>query len=155
MAETNAQLEAAIQSLVTAVSTFATAHVAIRASLLNAFKGGHVFNLSKISGAATYKAMSASLVDLWDGSVYKFPNFIIYLQFRVNKVKLGETGASKIFLVDAKNIFTDYHTITDAQILAAYTARNDDRAKKNSSALFKCLDSSVVGDLKSTIFAYV
>ena len=66
---------------------------------------------------------------------------------------MGETGASEILLVDAKNIFTDYHTITDAQITAAAAAHTDDRAIQNSSALFKCLEYSIVGDLKSTIFS--
>ena len=66
---------------------------------------------------------------------------------------MGETGASEILLVDAKNIFTDYHTITDAQITAVAAARTDNRAIQNSSALFKCLESSIVGDLKFTIFS--
>ena len=66
---------------------------------------------------------------------------------------MGGTGASGILLVDNKNIFTDYHTITHAQISSAAADRTDDISIQNSSALFKCLESSIVGDLKSTIFS--
>ena len=72
----------------------------------------------------------------------------------LGQTKLNEEpGASKILLVDAKSIFSDYHTINGTQITDAAAVHINDRAIQNSSALFKCLESSIVGDLKYTIFS--
>lgn len=50
-------------------------------------------------------------------------------------------------MIDDRNIFTDYHTINNTQIDAASST-----AKQNSSARFKCVESFVIGDFKTTIF---
>ena len=130
MADTNALLAAIIKSLATAVGniTPAPAPAAARAPHRNAFTRALEFYLSTRAGSTAYDAMSTPLEKLWDGSVQKFPNFIISLQLRANKVKKGETGTSEILLVSTNICITDYRIITGKQIANTYNAHNDDRA---------------------------
>ena len=57
--------------------------------------------------------------------------------------------------VNAKNILTHYHTITGTEINAIRASRTDPRSIQNAKAMFKCIKSSILGDLKSTIFSQI
>jgi len=60
--------------------------------------------------------------------------------------------ASNTITISRHNILTDYHSMTDDEVDTVSLNRTDDGAIQNSSTLFKCLESSVTGDLKATIF---
>ena len=66
----------------------------------------------------------------------------------------GITTPNPINIIDVvgKNILTDYHSVSDADILAATTARTNNRGIQNSKAMFSCIKSSIQGDIKDTIF---
>ena len=59
---------------------------------------------------------------------------------------------SNILSVNGHHILTNYHYVSDADIASTHTNRSDDRAIQNTSALSKCLESSITSDLKATIF---
>jgi len=91
--------------------------------------------------------------------VESFPIFIVALRLRARKIKWNSMEVagitptpSNIITISGHSILTDYHLVTETQVANTSTARINDQAIQNSSALFKCLESSVAGDLTSTIF---
>ena len=155
------------QRLVTAITTLAGAVSAmnlaptlpVRPIVLDPFTGGHPFDLSTRSRSTAYDFFSKPLDEPWDGTVDTFPAFIIALRLRASKGKWnamepdGTTPhPSNILSINGHHILTDYHSVSKTNITSAYTTRSDDRANQNASVLFKCLESSITGDLKATIF---
>ena len=154
------RLANAITALAGAVSTMTPpSNPPVRPIVLDPFTGGYLFDLSTRSGSAAYELLSKPLDDPWDSTVDTFPVFIIALRLRASKgkwnaIRPNDTTPvpSNILTIKGHHILTDYHYVSTSDIKSAYTNRRDDRAIQNASALFKCLESSVTGDLKATIF---
>ena len=96
-----------------------------------------------------------TLEQTWDVSIDEFPEFFVNFQLRAIKGKLNVAGDSGITKINGRIISTDYHSITEAQVIAARTARINDRVKQNSQALYRCLESSTTGSIKTTIFMQI
>jgi len=136
---------------------------------LVAYTANQPFNLDSRAGAAAYKDACSPLPTQWDGSIEKFPAFMLSLKARSKTVKWdapaphgilrfnvptgappATAGAEPPFTTH--NLLTDYHSITDTIIETARIARTDDRAQQNSTAMYKCLSQSITGELNTTMF---
>ena len=106
----------------------------------------------------TYTTISALLDEIWDGHVATFPSFIVALRLRSQEGKWNAAAPHGILSFPTgvgtatNNILTDYHSIADAQIVTARTARVDQRSIQNAKAMFNCVKGSIKGALKATIF---
>ena len=114
------------------------------------------FDLSTRAASQAYTEICAPLKDEWDGHVETFPSFIVSLQDRAAEGKWNAAAPNGILTFGTApaehNILTNYHSVTDAAITAAHTARRDIRAIQNSTAMFKCIKASIKGTLRDTIF---
>ena len=100
-----------------------------------------------------FSKVSKALPQTWDGDTGSFLSFIINLHLRAFKIKWHAIDGSGILKVDEKNIFTEFHSITDANIIEARQNCTNARPTQNSKALYQCLESSISGALKTTIFS--
>ena len=162
---TGAQIEALTQALTnftTAIAALAppaggggappppaAAHVPIH----DLYLSPNAFDLSTRAGLDALKEISKPLDCIWDGTGQTFPAFLVAIKLRANEGHWNATGATGIFDVNGKDLIDEYHSIDDADVTAAKTARTDDRAIQNAKALFKCLKCSISGNLKTTIFS--
>ena len=114
------------------------------------------FDLSTRAASQAYTEICAPLKDEWDGHVETFPSFIVSLQDRAAEGKWNAAAPNGILTFGIApadhNILTNYHSVTDAAIAAAHTARHDIRAIQNSTAMFKYINASIKGTLRDTIF---
>ena len=146
----NTALATAMASLAAAIRSMPAA--AINPKVYDPFKSEDPFDLSSRSGSMAYDRISAPLDDTWDGDVTKFPSFVTELRIRAAEGKWNLATDPGILTIGAKDILTDYHSISDADIETARLARTSDRALQNSTAMFMCIKSSIKGTLKDTIF---
>ena len=100
----------------------------------------------------TYAEASSPLDEIWDGCVNTFPSFIIYLQIRANETKWNGIAPHGTLNINDKNILTNHHSVSEAQIKTVRTARTDNRALQNATTMLKCIKSSITGNVKETIF---
>ena len=80
---------------------------------------------------------------------------VINLRLRAKKGRWDVAGATRITQVNNNNIFTDYHTITKANCITAQINQTNNRAIQNARAMYQCLQNSITGNIKSTIFSQV
>lgn len=145
----------AITALTNAIATIGPppAAAAARTPIHDIFASNDAFDLSTKAGMEALTAISKPLNQAWDGSTIGFPEFLVNLQLQFIKGKWNATGDLSISTVRGKDIFTKYHSITQAQVDTAQTTRTNDRAKQNAQALYRCLESSIGGSIKTTIFS--
>ena len=122
------------------------------AAVYDPFASDVPFNLSTRLGSQAYSDISSPLDEVWDGSVNTFPSFMVALTIRAKEGKWDAAAPHGILEVDGHDALTDYHTINETQITDARTARIDNRAIQNAKAMFKCVKSSIKGDIRNTIF---
>jgi len=145
-----ATLAAAITTLANAIR--AMPQVAVNPKVYDPFKSNDPFDLSSRSGSMAYERISAPLDKAWEGEVSKFPSFVTELRIRATEGKWDLDVDPGILKFGNKNILTDYHSISDADIEAARVARTSDRALQNATSMFNCTKTTVKGTLKDTIF---
>ena len=126
------------------------------APILDPFESDDLFDLSSRVGSLAYSTISSPLDDIWDGSVSTFPSFVVALRLRTSEGKWNKATDPGILTFgttpNTQNIFTDYHSISDAVIETARVARITPHAIQNSKAMFKCIKSPIKGDFRDTIF---
>jgi hypothetical protein len=117
------------------------------------------FDLSSRSGSSVYARASKKLDFVWDGSVAKFPDFMVSLKLRSDEANWGAAAPHSILLITSTtnptlvhNLLQDYQRITDLDIAGAAVNQTDDRARQNATALYRALKQSLEGDIKSTLF---
>jgi hypothetical protein len=123
--------------------------------VLDPYSSTAPFDLSSRAGSTAFSAACAALDDTWDGTIETFPSFIIGLRIRASEIHWNSAQPQGILTIAGHHLITHYHSITDAEIEAARVARVDPRAVQNSRSLYKCLKSSISGDLRATIFDQV
>jgi len=74
------------------------------------------------------------------------------LHLRAEEVKWNATAPHGILTINGNNIFSDYHSITDAQIEVARTAQIDNRVIQNSRVMIQCIKNSIKRSIRDTIF---
>ena len=116
------------------------------------FSSMQPFDLSTRSGMQAFEDISKPLSDKWDGNISTFPTFIINLKLRSNKGRWNAPAPSGITNINGNDIFTSYHSISDTDIENARNNRTDARAIQNSKALYRCIETSISGDVRTTIF---
>jgi hypothetical protein len=153
MADANVQLAAALNAIAVALANLnqPAPHVPA-APVLDPFSSAGPFDLASRAGSTAFASACAPLDDPWDGTVETFPSFIIALRIRSSEAHWNAADPQGILTIANHHLITHYHSITDAEITAAHAARVDPRAIQNSRALYKCLKSSISGDLRATIF---
>lgn len=132
--------------------------------VFNPFASVNAFDLYSRSSSSAYVTVPTPLDDIWDGYTSTFPSFVTSLHLHAREGDwhaAGTTNATtgvitpnptNIVDVADKNILTDYHLVTDAEITAASTACKNNRAIQNSKAMVGCIKYSIKGDIKDTIF---
>ena len=156
----DAALAAALTQLANAINNFAPAAAgpggAIPAApvpLLDPFASNAPFDLSTRSGLTAFTQAGSALDDLWDGTVDKFPSFVIGLRVKAQEVRWNAAPPHGILSINGNNLLTNYHALSEVDIEAARAARVDPRAIQNSQAMYICLKSSITGELKSLIYS--
>ena len=124
------------------------------APIFDPFIEDQLFNLATRTGGQAYTNISAPLndEDIWDSSVATFPSFVVALRLQVEEGKCNAAAPHGILTIDARNIVSDYHSITDAQINTVRINRVNNRAIQNASVIFKCINTSIKGSIRDTIF---
>jgi hypothetical protein len=155
----NAELATALAALAAAITTLnanntagAAGAGAARTVVLDSFESNKPFDLSTRTGSQAFVTACAALDDPWNRTVETFPSFIISLCIQSGKVKWNATAPTGILEINAHNLLTDYHSITDTDVDNARIARIDLQAIQNSRAMYNCIKSSITGDLRATIF---
>ena len=115
------------------------------------------FALSSQSGSTAYASACAPLSKTWDGQVKTFHSFTVNVRIHVNKVKWNSVAPHGIlsFTTGDNNnssILTEYQSIYSVKIVDAFTACNENRAVKNSKALYAMLSKSVTITSCNTVF---
>ena len=110
------------------------------------------FDLSSCSGAVAYQLSSSPLDELWERGAATFHSFVVSLRIRAREGKWNTGVPQGILDIGGQDILIEYHSITDTEIEAARTARKNSQSVQNSKAMFRCIKSSIKGDLKDTIF---
>ena len=146
----NNAIAAALQALAAAVSALRPA--AVPPKVYDPFASTEAFDLSSRSGSSAYAKISSPLDTLWEGDVSTFPSFVVLLRIRAREGKWNSLGDEGILTLAGRNILTEYHSISDADIETARIARTNDRAIQNSKAMYNCIKSSITGDIRDTIF---
>jgi hypothetical protein len=120
------------------------------------FLSADAFDLSTRAGSNAYITASAPLDVIWDGTIEKFPSFLIALRIRASETNWGAAAPQGILVYAIsgadQHLFDNYDVFTDAILEAARVARTNDRAIQNARTLYKCLKTSIGGDLKATLF---
>jgi hypothetical protein len=158
-------LAAALTALVDAIANLNNANANVTANnapppppavhailLLDPFESNAPFDLSTWTGSTAFVTACAALDDPWDGTVENFPAFIISLRIGSGEVRWNSVAATGIIAINGNNFLTHYHSVTDTDVQNAYAAHVDPRAIQNSRAMYKCVKSSITGDLRATIF---
>ena len=147
----NTALASAISALSAAIAAMHPPAI-ITPPVLDPFASTDPFDLSSRAGASAYQLSSSPLDELWDGTVASFPSMVLSLCLRFRECRWNASSPQGILKVGGQDILTNYHSITNANIETARTNRTNSRAIQNSKAMFRCLKSSIKGDLKDTIF---
>jgi hypothetical protein len=155
----NAVLATALTTLADAIANLNNANVAAappppaaHTVILDPFASNAPFDLSTRTGSSAFTTASTALEDPWGGTVKNFPAFIVSLHIRVGEVHWNSAAPTGILDIGGHNLLTDYHSVTDTAVEAAHVARADPRAIQNSRVMYKCVKSSITGDLCATIF---
>ena len=175
MAQQAPNNEALAQALAALAAAITNNNAAIATALANLQQQPHAhgpqldpifldepLDLSSRAGNAAYVRACAKLDETWDGTVEKFPSFVISLRIRASESNWDAAPPRGILSIPdhtdntiTHDLLTDYHQITEADIRAANIARTDDRAKQNATAMYRALKQSLDGDLKATLFQQV
>ena len=148
----------AMTAAITALpNTIATIRAPVRPPLVHDPVQSDVpFDLSTRAASQAYTELCSPLDDEWNGHVETFPSFIVSLQECAAEGKWNATAPHGIIdfgtAPNTHNILTSYHSVLDADVATVLVARNDIRAKQNSTAMFKCIKSSITCTLRDTIF---
>ena len=154
----NTTLANAIAALSATIAGFTPPppHPTLPVPVLDPFESDDSFDLSSRVGFLAYSTISSPLDDIWDGSVSTFHLFVVALRLRTSEGKWNKATDPGILTFgttpNTQNIFTDYHSITDAAIKTVRVARNTPCAIQNSKAMFKWIKLSIKGDFRDTIF---
>ena len=148
-----AALAAALQNLANAINTMQAAPPARAAPtpVLDPFLSNDPFDLASRAGSTAFTTACSKLDDTWDGTAEKFPAFVIALRVRAVEANWVAAAPRGITTIAGKNLLTDYHSITDTEIELDRAARTNDRAIQNSKAMYRCIKSSITGDLRATL----
>ena len=148
-----AALAAALQNLAAAINNMNPAPPPRAAAqpVLDPFIANDPFDLASRAGAAAFTTACSKLEDTWDGTAETFPAFVIALKIRSNEANWTAAAPQVITTIAGKDLLTNYHSITDAELETDRTARANDRAIQNSKAMYRCLKASITGDLRATL----
>ena len=94
------------------------AHVPI----LDPFAADDPFDLSSRAGSVAFAAACTALEDPWDGTVEKFPPFLINLKLRAKEMGWSRAGVTNITTINGHDLFDNYFSITDAKTQASASA---------------------------------
>ena len=151
MADTTAHA-AAITALTNTIALIRAP--ALPVPVIDPFIEDQPFNLASRAVDQAYTNISTVLndKDVWDGNIYTFPSFIMDLRLRAEEVEWNTTAPHEILIINSNKIFSDYDSITVAQIEVAKTAQIGDRAIQNSHIMIQCIKSSIKRSIWDTIF---
>jgi len=136
---TNVDLTAAIGLLVTTIKGMPRA-APPPPQVFDPFSSNDTFDLSSRSGSLAFATVSAPLNTIWNGDTSTFLSFVVALYIRAKEGKWDAAGtldavtrittpnSTNILDVASENILTEYHSITDKEIVTAATARVNNRA---------------------------
>ena len=129
-------LAAVLGNLATAIANMnAPAAPNAAAPVLDPFAAADPFDLSSRAGDAAFKQACAAITPHWDGTIDKFPPFVISLKVRAREAHWTAPAPTGIAEIGGHNIFDDYFSLTPAEVEAARVARNNDRAVQNLSLI--------------------
>ena len=148
-----AALAAAITALTNAIALIRPP--APTTAVFDPFKADQPYNLSTRSGFQAYTDMSAPLEEMWDVTVATFPSFVVALRLRAEEGNWNAPSPHGILTIDDKDVLKEYHSITDTQVETAQKARTNTRAIQNATCMYKCIKSSIKGDIRDTIFTQI
>ena len=148
-----AALAAAITALTNAIALIRPP--APTAEVFDPFKADQPYNLASRSGFQAYTDMSSPLEEMWDGTVATFPSFVVALRLRAEEGNWNAASPHGILTIDKKDVLKEYHSITDTQVETAQKARTNTRAIQNATCMYKCIKSSIKGDIRDTIFTQI
>ena len=114
------------------------------------FQADVPYNRASMLSSQAYADVSEPLDDIWDGMVNIFPLFVVGLNLRAEEDKWNAPAPNGILDINGKNMLTEYHSITEVDIDAPCTSRTNNRAIQNGRAMFKCVKSSIKGDVRNT-----
>jgi len=135
----NVDLDATIALLVPAINGMPRADPP-SAQVFDPFVSANDFDWSSWSGVSAYATVSSALDDIRDGDTSTFHSFFVSLRIRAREGDWDAAGTidattgvvtpnpTKIIDVADKNILTDYHSVTDAEITTASTACTNNRS---------------------------
>ena len=147
-------LTAAITTLTNVVTRMVSSTPATpRTPVHDLYSSPEPFILSTRSGIQVFEKISQPLSEVWDGTIASFPVFVINLRLRANKGKWNALKPQGIDKINDQDIFASYLSISKGQIEQARIAHTDPRAKQISKALYRCLQASISGTVKTTICA--
>ena len=114
----------AIQAAAAAVPPPPEAGAAAAAPQFVQFNDGTPFNLRTRSGTAAWDKACAPLPEPWDGSLETFPAMVVNLSMKALLCKWNAPAPHGILNIPVagggtKNLFTEYHSISNANIEAA------------------------------------
>ena len=129
------------------------------------FASPDAFDLGSRAGSNAFSTACAALDETWDGTVEKFPAFVVALRIRASECNWAAAAPQGIVVYNipgagnppgpaiACNLLEQHHSISTALIETARAGRNNPHAVQNSRAImYKCLKASITGDLKATLF---
>ena len=149
-----AALATALQNLATAINNMNPAQAQVRAAttpVLDPFTSNDPFDLASRAGSTAFTTACSKLDETWDGTAETFPAFVIALRVRAVEANWTAAAPHGITTIATKDLLTQYHSITDTEIQLQRTSRTNDRAIQNSKAMYRCLKSSITGDLRATL----
>ena len=130
--------------------------------LADLFDHANVLNLKDRAGLEAYNQSVKPLDVEWTGDVQDLPTFLLRLQHRASECKwtaANATGITRILSIPSpggtpvqRDLFTQYHSITQSEVDAAHHGRTDPRSIQNAKAMYKCIERSVAGAARKTIF---
>jgi hypothetical protein len=128
-----------------------------KAPVLDPFDSPDAFDISSRAGSYAYTTASLALDVKWDGSTSAFPPFLVALRIRASKARWdapAPTGGVLSYPVGTlmMDVLDHYRSIPKPVIDNARANQTNSRAEQNSKAMYLCLQASITGDLKATVF---
>ena len=156
-----AALANVLQALTAVLKTFqanppaspSAAAPAAHVNILDAFESVNPFDLGSPSGSYAFSKASAPLNETWDGTIKKFPSFIISLRVCPSEVCWTAPSTQCILNIYGSNLLTNCHSLNTLQVYNTSTARVDPRDIQNACTIYSCLNSSISRYLKSALFS--
>ena len=131
------------------ISTEATCN---HAPVLDTFTSDLPFDLSSRAVSTEFQ-ISYSLIDVtWDGDLNTFPPFLVSIKTKVIEMH-WDNRTTGITDVNGKDLFSDYCSIAKSDIATSKAARTSDRAIQNACGLYKEIQTSLTGYIKTQIFS--